>query len=323
MIASAESRVSTSGVAPAGRLAFWNQVVAEAFDDIVVDARPGFEGAVAMRRIGNIEFARIESGAAQVRRLRPLSGANGALFKIHLQERGSGVSRQGRHEAVLQPGAFTLCDASQPYSLEFAGFNQMMVLRFPAEQLMARMDDPGRFIGRAMDAHLGANRILTAFLRSVWENEDAGADFEEAIAGIIMDMMAGVFKAGSNSDGVSDGDGDKSGDRSKSIRAYIDAHISDPSLRASTVAKAMGVSSRSMQMVFARSGMTATEYIVRQRLKLAATRLMDGATNITELAYDLGFSDLTYFSKSFRRRFGVSPRGYCGAAPTCDPKTGN
>ncbi len=314
MIASAEGRVSTSGIAPAARLAFWNQVVSEAFDDIVVDAKPGFEGAVAMRRIGDIEFARVESGAAQVRRLRPLCGANGSLFKIHLQERGCGVSRQGRHEAVLQPGAFTLCDASQPYSLEFSGFNQMMVLRFPAAQLMARMDDPERYIGRAMDAHLGANRVLTGFLRSVWENEDVGADFEEAIPGIIMDMMAGAFKAGNDSSG-----GDRVDDRSKCIRAYIDAHISDPALRASTVARATGVSSRSMQMMFARSGMTATEYIVMQRLKLAAARLMNGATNITELAYDLGFSDLTYFSKSFKRRFGVSPRGYCGATPAHGP----
>lgn len=315
MIASAVGRVSTSGVAPAARLAFWNEVVSEAFDDIVVDARGGFDGAVAMRRIGSIEFARVESTAAQVRRLRPLNGPSGALFKIHLQERGCGVSRQGRHEAILHPGAFTLCDASQPYSLEFTGFNQMMVLRFPAEQLVARVDDPERYIGHAMDANLGANRVLTGFLRSVWENEDVGAEFEEAIPGIILDMMAGTFKA-SNDLCV---DGDRLGERSKGIRAYIDAHLSDPALRASSVAKATGVSSRSMQMIFAKSGMTVTEYIVMQRLKLAAARLMNGASNITELAYDLGFSDLTYFSKSFKRRFGVSPRGYCAAGQNDRP----
>lgn len=308
MIASAVGRVSTSSVVPATRLAYWNQVVAEAFDDIVVDAKVGFEGAVAMRRIGSIEFARVESTAAQVRRLRPLCGPGGALFKIHLQERGCGVSRQGGHEAILQPGAFTLCDASQPYSLEFTGFNQMMVLRFPAEQLVARLDDAERYIGQAMGAHLGANRVLTGFLRSVWENEDIGAEFEEAIPGIILDMMAGTFKAQSDLHGT----GDKASERSRCIRAYIDAHITDPTLCPSRVAKAAGVSNRSMQMLFARSGMTATEYIVMQRLKLAAARLMNGATNITELAYDLGFSDLTYFSKSFKRRFGVSPRGYCG-----------
>lgn len=155
---------------------------------------------------------------------------------------------------------------------------------------------------------------------SFWRNEprapfeDVGADFEEAIPGIILDMMAGAFKAGNDSSG-----GDRVDDRSKCIRAYIDAHISDPALRASTVARATGVSSRSMQMMFAKSGMTATEYIVMQRLKLAAARLMNGATNITELAYDLGFSDLTYFSKSFKRRFGVSPRGYCGVTTERGP----
>lgn len=319
MIASTGGRVSTFGIPPAARLAFWNEIVSEAFDDIVVDAGPGFEGAVAMRRIGGIEFARVESGAAEVRRLRPLCGGPGALFKIHLQERGCGVSRQDRREAALRPGAFTLCDASQPYSLEFSSFNQMMVLRFPAEPLLARIEDPDRYIGQVMESHVGANRILTSFLRSVWENEDVGAEFEEAVPGIVFDMLAGAFKARNDLCG----NGDHVSDRSKCIRAYIDAHISDPALRASTVARATGVSNRSMQMIFAKSGMTVTEYIVMQRLKLAAARLLNGAVNITELAYDVGFSDLTYFSKSFKRRFGVSPRGYCALTPAHASKANN
>ena len=314
MTACAWDSVSTSAIAPEARLAYWNQFVADAFDDIVVDAGDGFTGDARFRRIGAIEFARVDSSAAQVRRISPLiNSAKGPLFKIHLQENGCGINRQAGREAVLQPGGFTLCDASQPYSLEFNDLNRMMVLRFPAERLVTRLPDPDRYIGLAVDTNAGASRMLTTFLRSVWETEDTG-DCEDALSDIVLDMVAMALRP----HGAPLNDGAEGGDRTKAIRAYIDGHICDPDLRASGVARAVGVSSRLMQLMFARSGTTVTEYIVRRRLDLAAQRLARAAqaglsVNITELAYDVGFSDLTYFSKSFKRRFGVSPRGY-GAA---------
>jgi AraC-like DNA-binding protein len=32
-----------------------------------------------------------------------------------------------------------------------------------------------------------------------------------------------------------------------------------------------------------------------------------GSTTVTEIAFDVGFSDSAFFSRCFRRRFGVSP----------------
>ena len=48
------------------------------------------------------------------------------------------------------------------------------------------------------------------------------------------------------------------------------------------------------------------------RLDEAGRRLSDPSLSarITDIAYDVGFDDLSYFSRSFRRKFGVSAREY-------------
>lgn len=58
--------------------------------------------------------------------------------------------------------------------------------------------------------------------------------------------------------------------------------------------------------------MSFTTYVLEQRLLLAERQLrsLDRRATITEIAYATGFSDLSYFSRCFRRRFGVAPRDF-------------
>ena len=48
------------------------------------------------------------------------------------------------------------------------------------------------------------------------------------------------------------------------------------------------------------------------RLNRAAELLMEGKYTISEIADMTGFSTLPYFSRSFKKQFGVSPSEYCG-----------
>ena len=54
-------------------------------------------------------------------------------------------------------------------------------------------------------------------------------------------------------------------------------------------------------------GVTPHQYLVRSRLRHAARLLADDDSSITDVAYDVGFGDLSNFVRTFHRAAGVSP----------------
>jgi AraC family transcriptional regulator len=58
------------------------------------------------------------------------------------------------------------------------------------------------------------------------------------------------------------------------------------------------------------TGTTPHQYVVGARLRLAARLLLDTKRSVTEIAYDVGFNDLSHFMRTFRRVVGETPRGY-------------
>jgi len=58
------------------------------------------------------------------------------------------------------------------------------------------------------------------------------------------------------------------------------------------------------------TGITPHQWLLRARLREAAQRLSSSRTEVTAIALDVGFDDLSNFIRSFRAEFGVSPRQY-------------
>jgi AraC family transcriptional regulator len=58
------------------------------------------------------------------------------------------------------------------------------------------------------------------------------------------------------------------------------------------------------------TGVTPHQYVLRTRLRAAATRLATEPAKIIDIALDAGFGDVSNFNRAFRAEFGVSPRVY-------------
>jgi AraC-like DNA-binding protein len=58
------------------------------------------------------------------------------------------------------------------------------------------------------------------------------------------------------------------------------------------------------------TGVTPHRYVLRARLRDAATRLTVERARVIDVAFDCGFGDVSNFNRAFRAEFGVSPRGY-------------
>jgi AraC-like DNA-binding protein len=75
-------------------------------------------------------------------------------------------------------------------------------------------------------------------------------------------------------------------------------------------AKRACVTTRYVQLLFESEGTTFSEYVLDRRLARAYRRLADqrfGHRLISDIAFDCGFGDLSYFHRAFRRRYGCTP----------------
>jgi AraC family transcriptional regulator len=58
------------------------------------------------------------------------------------------------------------------------------------------------------------------------------------------------------------------------------------------------------------TGVTPHQFILRTRLREAASRLLADDTRIIDIALAAGFGDLSNFNNAFRREFGLAPRAF-------------
>ncbi len=92
---------------------------------------------------------------------------------------------------------------------------------------------------------------------------------------------------------------------------YISVHLNSR-LSLEEIAKAASFSMFHFHRIFkAVVGETVSEYIRRLRLETAANRLLfNHSDDISQIAYDCGFSSSQNFAKAFRQHFGITPSAY-------------
>jgi len=97
---------------------------------------------------------------------------------------------------------------------------------------------------------------------------------------------------------------------SRAACAYVETHLHEKIL-IETVAQICGMSRFEFSRAFKREhGMTFRNYVIDCRLKRAAAMLCQTTSTITDVAFSVGFQDLSNFSRLFRRTMGHAPREY-------------
>jgi YesN/AraC family two-component response regulator len=97
------------------------------------------------------------------------------------------------------------------------------------------------------------------------------------------------------------------------LEAIVGKHIDDPSLNVDKLAELMHIGrTRFYGKVKEIFGISPNKYIANRRLETAASLLIEGQYNVTEVAYKVGFTDPAYFYKCFKQKYGVMPSKYKG-----------
>jgi AraC-like DNA-binding protein len=306
-------RFSTSAVQDSSRLAYWNALASEIYNNMSIDADAGeaFSAEMVRAQLGELSLMGALSAPAAVSRSPdPHRTARGFdMFDLHFQLSGRSLNAQAGREAVLETGDFTLCDASRPYQVRFTEANHMLCIKVPMASLTRRLGDVDALICKPVSGSAGAGAMLSSFLASLWSQIDHAEDTDwgQTVSEVILDLLTLAYRPLGEWPGAANG----RAQWMAKARAVIEEHICDPELSVAAIAAAVGVSPRYVQMLFAAEGTTPSAFIQEQRLRLAAERLRrPDAPCITEVAMAVGFNDLTHFGRAFRRRYGVTPRDY-------------
>ncbi|OYZ19595.1 MAG: hypothetical protein B7Y31_15010 [Novosphingobium sp. 16-62-11] len=285
----------TGDVAPADRARYWNEVADRVFTGTFVNV-PGedFAGRMLAWRVGQLDMIRTDS--------------NEERLILHLQCRGTSEHAQKRAECALQPGDFVLASPHEPYSIKLSG-HEMLVVEFPRAPLVERFPDVDDALMQRMCGSTPGGRVFHDFLLSLWQHgERAGEDpeWETGVNAVFYDLAAMAMRGAQRPQAVIGED-----DLRARVTTMVAAHLEDPSLRTASIADACRISMRTVQNVFAAMGTTPTAYVLEQRLKRAADRLVARPdASITEIAFELGFNDSAYFTRCFRQQFGAAPRDW-------------
>jgi AraC-like DNA-binding protein len=90
---------------------------------------------------------------------------------------------------------------------------------------------------------------------------------------------------------------------------YIESHFSDPELSLAMVARSLRMSPRYLQRLLETAGVSFASRVIELRLNHAMELLTarPGGIRISDIAFRSGFSDVSYFNRLFRSRFGATP----------------
>ena len=106
----------------------------------------------------------------------------------------------------------------------------------------------------------------------------------------------------------------RKGDKSKYVleaMAYISKHYNEPDISVGTVAQSLNISEGYLSHTFKKeTDYTLLNYLTRYRIHKAMELLKDCRVKVYEVAEQVGYRDIAYFSATFKKYTGMSPSEY-------------
>lgn len=265
----------------------------------------GFDGSI-QRIESSLELARVNASHTHIyRTYNELRGAGGEFYFFVLQARGHADMEQANNRSSMTPGDVILIDSTQPCNF-YLGENSSQVSIIVPRGLVEQHLRPARAVcGTKVPAATSVagmvNKLLAEAITYKDLNRNEGEAILEAMVTLMRPALADRYSEHDQHDRVFH----------KAV-AYIDRYIGDPSLSSEWIAQHIGTSPRTLYRAFAEQSFTVAQYIRDRRLELFAAQIRQspGNARLSSLGHELGLTDPSHLSTTFKAKFGMPPREY-------------
>lgn len=215
---------------------------------------------------------------------------------------------QARRENVLQPKEATILRNWEPGEVGSPLGSDFVAVLVPGDAFGAtnsarHMDRAARRVPRSNDAL----RLLQSYVAALDRLPGTEGGVATTASRHIADL---VHLVASLTPGETASDVAQHHPRLAAALSYIETHFKEFDLSEARVARQQGISTRYLQMLFEKSGLSFTSFVSELRLSYAFRLLTDpgfGDRSILDIAHDAGFADISHFNRCFKRRYGATP----------------
>ena len=304
-------RYSTDDLPARDRLAAWREFYGPRVNG--ADVRPApdvpFLADVTLRALPGFGLTTTRSSPAQYARTRRFLADGRDFFGMHLSFAGDRASQRGQeiacgpHLAVLMNVAEAGWIAS-PRAMRFWG---LWFRRSDLAPLVPGLDDR---VLQPISADTEPMRYLVGYVHFLEQQRALTDPAVARLAGVhLRDLFALALGASRDAAVVAEGRGLRAA-RLQAIKRDVADNLGHGRLAVGMMAARHRVSPRYVQRLFEREGTTFSEYVLNARLDRAFRMLADPAHarwTVSAIALEVGFGDVSYFNRRFRRRYGLRP----------------
>ena len=309
-------RWSTDSVGRFEQFSYWYDVVCDKILGVELTRRKkgSFSGALQSFPLGPFSINQVssEEHIADLTKC-CISRLRSHYYKLHIQKKSIAIVHQNGCETILKPGDAILIDSMTPFRLDFPSYFECYSVRIPRERLRPLLTNPIAATTVAIQGASPLNQAIKHYIQFLINMADKPLD--DAQKELYFNNLLGLIAVATSTSA----DDQKVNHFSRSpkkiyrIKRYILDNIEDPNLTPARVAKHFSISVSYLHKLFAKEALTFGSFLREQRLDYAAMYLQNKLTDrqtISELAYQIGFNDLSYFWRLFRKRFGITPGAY-------------
>ncbi|MBR1211360.1 AraC family transcriptional regulator [Bradyrhizobium sp. JYMT SZCCT0180] len=261
-------------------------------------------GEAKLRAMPGLGLAHLTSSPAQVWRA-PTD--NDLIFTVWFAGANS-LKHCGRETAIGEGDAFlTMSTERSAWTFSDA---QFLSFRLPAREIAARVPDVENRVGRKIRRDTAALKLLTSYAATLQDaSATATPELRQLAVTHIYDLVSLTLGATGDAADVARERGARAA-RLSAIKADIVENISRADLSVASIAARHRLPVRYVQRLFETEGTSFTQFVLEQRLARARQILINPQLahfKMSMVAIEAGFSNMSYFYETFRRRYGASP----------------
>lgn len=206
--------------------------------------------------------------------------------------------------------AAILFDRSEASAHFCPGGSDRLVLILPRRQTCAALANAEDLVGSVIPAGNDALRLLAHHADGLLDDAELRDPAVLGQAGQnLLDLTVLAFGTDRDNTEVARCRGLRAA-RLAAVLRCIRLDYTDPQLSPEQVARRVGISTRYLHELLHETAASFAERVQELRLAKAFALLTNphsGARKISDAAYAAGFNDLSYFNRSFRRKYGLTP----------------